>query len=65
MFSQVSVICQTTKGEVFDLYHIIASLLRFGGMPVEEAKELISETSDACNLRLIFDLDVGAMLIHT
>jgi len=33
-------------------------------MPVEEAKELISETSDAYNLRLIFDPGVGAMLIH-
>jgi len=64
LFSQTSVRRQTTKGEVFDLYHIIASLLRFGGMPVEEAKELISETSDAYNLRLIFDPGVGAMLIH-
>ena len=64
LFSQASARRQRTKREVLDLYYIIASLLRFGGMPVEEADELILETSGAYNLRLIFDPGVGTMLIH-
>lgn len=64
LFSEASLRRKRTEGEIIDLYSIIASLLRFGGMPVESSDELFAKDSDVYNVRLIFDPGVGTMLIH-